>query len=172
MRSSLTSIATTLALVGLLTGQAPAAEAPDDEPWLLPYSGPTRTDVDAMTLDGKVLCGYQGWFNTPGDGTDFGFGHWGQGLERPGGGRFVVDMWPDVAEYNPEDLREVPGLKLPDGSAARLYSAFRKVPVLLHMKWMRQYGIDGVFLSRFIGEAANPARSRHINTVLANVREG
>ena len=37
---------------------------------------------------------------------------------------------------------------------------------------MRQYGIDGVFLSRFIGEAASPARSRHVNTVLANLREG
>src|SRR5216683_3073255 len=69
------------------------------EPWLHPYTGPTRTDVDATTLDGKVLCGYQGWFNTPGDGTDFGFMHWGQGLERPGRGRFTVDMWPEVSEY-------------------------------------------------------------------------
>jgi hypothetical protein len=160
----------TLLVSAALAADAPAA--PPSEPWLLPYTGPTRSDVDATTLDGKVLCGYQGWFNTPGDGTDFGFGHWGQGLERPGGGRFVVDMLPDVAEYSPEDLREVPGLKLPDGSPARLYSAFRKGPVLLHMQWMRQYGIDGVFLSRFIGEAASPVRSRHVNTVLANVREG
>jgi hypothetical protein len=37
---------------------------------------------------------------------------------------------------------------------------------------MRQYGIDGVFLSRFVGETANPARARHVNTILANVREG
>ena len=42
----------------------------------------------------------------------------------------------------------------------------------LHFRWMRQYGIDGVFLSRFIGEAANPHRARHVNTVLAHVREG
>ena len=142
---------------------APAAETPTDEPWLRPCQGPTRTDVDATTLDGKVLCGYQGWFNTPGDGTGFGFTHWGQGLERTNGGRFTVDMWPDVSEYAPEDLREVPGLTMPDGSPARLYSAFRKGPVLLHCCWMRQYGIDGVFLSRFIGEAASPWRSRHVN---------
>jgi hypothetical protein len=141
-----------------------------NEPWLRPYVGPTRTDIDATTLDGKVLCGYQGWFNTPGDGTQFGFTHWGQGLERTNGGRFTVDMWPDVSEY--EDLRAVPGLLMPDGSPARLYSAFRPGPVLLHCKWMREYGIDGVFLSRFIGEANSRERSRHINQVLANAREG
>jgi hypothetical protein len=146
--------------------------AETDDPWLHPYMGPTRTDVDATTLDGKVLCGYQGWFNTPGDGTSFGFTHWGQGLDRPGGGRLTVDMWPDVSEYDAQDLCEVPGLKMPDGSPARLYSAFRKGPVLLHCKWLGQYGIDGVFLSRFVGEAANPARARHVNTVLSHVREG
>src|SRR6516162_10241197 len=77
------------------------------QPWLRPYTGPTRADIDATTLDGKVLCGYQGWFNTPGDGSGFGFVHWGQGLDRPDGGRFTVDMWPDVSEYDPRELREV-----------------------------------------------------------------
>ena len=81
-------------------------------------------------------------------------------------------MWPDVSEYDPQDLCEVPDLKMPDGSPARLYSAFRKGPVLLHCKWMRQYGIDGVFLSRFVSETTSPARARHVNTVLASVREG
>jgi hypothetical protein len=156
----------------LILSAALAADPPADEPWRKPYDGPSRTDIDATTLDGKVLCGYQGWFNTPGDGTNFGFTHWGQGLDRPDGGRFTVDLWPDVSEYDPRDLCEVPGVKLPDGSPARLYSAFRKGPVLVHCEWMRQYGIDGVFLSRFVGEAANPARSRHVNQVLANIREG
>ena len=155
---------------GSLAAQTPSSDA--DQPWLRPYTGPTRTDIDATTLDGKVLCGYQGWFNTPGDGTDFGFVHWGSGLDRPGSGRLTVDMWPDTSEYDPQDLCDVPSLKMLDGSPARLYSAFKKGPVLLHFKWMRQYGIDGVFLSRFIGEAASPARARHVNTVLASVREG
>ena len=171
-RLSLASSGDGLALLGLLASRALAADAARRRTVAAPLYGPTRADVDATTLDGKVLCGYQGWFNTPGDGTGFGFVHWGQGLDRPGGGRFTVDMWPDVSEYDPEDLCEVPGLKMPDGSPARLYSAFRKGPVLLHTRWMRQYGIDGVFLSRFIGEAASPARPRHVNTVLASVREG
>src|SRR5512135_684987 len=97
---------------------SPAAEAKagGDEPWLRPYEGPTRMEIDATTLDGKVLCGYQGWFNTPGDGSGFGFVHWGQGLERTNGGRFTVDMWPDLSEYDPQDLHEVTGLTMPDGS--------------------------------------------------------
>jgi hypothetical protein len=142
------------------------------EPWLVPYTGPTRGDVNVTTLDGKVLCGYQGWFSTPCDGAGFGFTHWGRALDMPDRARFVVDMWPDVSEYDPADLCEVPGLKMPDGTPARLYSAFRKGPVLLHCQWMRQYRIDGVFLSRFVSEASVPRRARHVNMVLANVREG
>ena len=45
-------------------------------PWLRPYEGPTRADVDATTLHGKVLCGYQGWFRCPGDETEEGWVHW------------------------------------------------------------------------------------------------
>lgn len=164
------SLAVILSLVYALS-TAPAQPAAADDPWLHPYTGPTRADINATTLDDKVLCGYQGWFNTPGDGTPFGFTHWGHNLGAPDA-RFTIDMWPDVSEYDPADLAPVPGLLMPDGSPARLYSAFRKGPTLVHFKWMREHAIDGVFLSRFVAESANPSRARHINTVLANVREG
>lgn len=147
------------------------AAPPDERPWLYPYSGPERNDIDPSTLDGKVLCGYQGWFNTPGDGTHFYFGHWGDRLGLPGG-RITVDMWPDTSDYNPADLAAVPGWFMPDGSPAKLYSGFRPGPAMVHFHWMRQYGIDGVFLSRFEGETTSPDRFRHINQVLANVRAG
>lgn len=157
---------------GIVSGEPPAEKADlNVRPWLRGYEGPTRTDIDANTLDGKVLCGYQGWFNTPGDGTPFSFGHWGEHLEKPGG-VFGVDMWPDVSEYAAADLVDVPGVTMPDGSAARLYSGFKLGPTLVHFRWMREHGIDGVFLSRFVGETLDTARARHVNQVLANVREG
>jgi hypothetical protein len=174
-RACYAAVVVVLTFMILLSGDTRAAQTAAgnaDEPWLHPYSGPTRSDVDATTLDGKVLCGYQGWFNTPGDGTNFGFGHWGNRLDQPEGGRFTVDMWPDTSEYDPRDLCDVTGLKMPDGSPARLYSGFRKGPTLVHFKWMREYGIDGVFLSRFVSETTSPARARHVNMNLANVREG
>jgi hypothetical protein len=161
---------TLLTMTFVMVAEAESNEQDGGEPWLRPYLGPTRTDVDATTLDGKVLCGYQGWFNTPGDGTEFGFHRWGHDLGK--GGPFTVEMLPDVSEYDPADLSAVAGVTLPDGSPVQVYSAYRKGPVLLHTQWMREYGIDGVFLSRFIGDAGNPQRSRHVNQVLANVREG
>src|SRR2546427_746895 len=111
----------------MMTAAASDSEAVAD-PWLRPYAGPTRDDVDATTLDGKVVCGYQGWFNTPADGAGFGFTHWGQGLDRTGGGRFTIDLWPDVSQYDPQDLCDCPGVKMPAGTPARPYSACRKGP--------------------------------------------
>src|SRR5438093_7355788 len=51
-------------------------------PWLDPYQGPTRNDIDASTLNKKVLCGYQGWFGCTGDEADQGWVHWSRDRSR------------------------------------------------------------------------------------------
>ena len=48
------------------------------------------------TPEGLLLCGYQGWFNTPGDGSGRGWRHY-----RGTDGRFDadsagIDCWPDI----------------------------------------------------------------------------
>ena len=36
---------------------------------LKPYDGPSVPGVKNESLNGKVMCGYQGWFNAEGDGA-------------------------------------------------------------------------------------------------------
>ena len=59
-RISLTSTATATAFawLGLLTSLAPAAGAwaPDDEPWLHPYAGPSRSDVEWTRRRSTARC--------------------------------------------------------------------------------------------------------------------
>ncbi|HEU0067757.1 MAG TPA: hypothetical protein VFQ26_00665, partial [Nitrospiraceae bacterium] len=55
--------------------------------------------VDAHTLRHKVLCGYQGWFRCPGDGTDEGWLHWSRDSRQVTPDSLTVEMWPDMSEY-------------------------------------------------------------------------
>lgn len=135
-----------------------------------PYTGTTTTGVDPSTLTGKVLCGYQGWHAADGDGLGRGWYHWqSRGGLKPG--QCAFDLWPDVSELG-ADERYVTPFKFADGRPAELYSAFNRATVLRHFKWMQDYGIDGVFVQRFIGEVQGPLGLRQFNTVLDHCREG
>jgi hypothetical protein len=127
--------------------------------------------VDATTLEHKNLFGYQGWFLCPGDGSAVNdWTHW----FRDGGptaADLTVDMWPDTSELAPDELYPT-DLRYPDGSAARLYSAYDARTVARHFTWMRQAGIDGVALQRFLSEVGDPARLAARDQVARNVRAG
>ena len=113
--------------------------------------------MDTTTLAGKTMCGYQGWFNAEGDGMQRGFRHWTKGGGRLGPGNAKFDLWPDVSELPPA-ARVPTGFQHPDGRVAEVFSSFRRETVLLHFQWMRDYGIDGAFVQRFIHEHALPVR--------------
>ncbi len=114
---------------------------------------------------GLVMAGYQGWFAAEGDGSNRGWYHY-----RGRGGVFApgntnVDFWPDVREYS--KTYKSP-FSFADGSPAYLYSPYDEESVDLHFKWMKEYGIDGVHMQRFVGEVKNPSGKRHFNQVLRN----
>jgi len=138
---------------------------------LQPYTGPVVRGVDASTLTGKVMCGYQGWFNVEGDGAERGNVHWikHRGPLAPGNAK--IDLWPDVSELGAAE-RFATGFHFADGRTAEVFSSFKQATVLRHFQWMRDYGIDGAFVQRFAGGLRDPRALRHNNTVLAHCREG
>jgi hypothetical protein len=134
-----------------------------------PYTGPAEKGVDASTLAGKVMCGYQGWFGADGDGFGTGFRHWAKGRTfEPGSAN--IDLWPDVSELDPDERYDTP-FKLKDGSTAQVFSSTNPKTVARHFQWMKQYGIDGVFVQRFIVDVGGAGGLDRVNTVLDHCRE-
>ena len=129
--------------------------------------------AEATTLAGKLMMGYQGWFGCPGDGSAANkWQHWFKTSSLASTDNVNVDMWPEVSEYDPDELCPS-ALPRPDGAPAPLYSAYRSKTVLRHFRWMKDYGIDGVFVQRFtanlVGDSLNFAFR---NQVLQNARAG
>ena len=141
--------------------------------WII-LAGPfaSAQSIDPSTLTDKVVCGYQGWFLAPGDGnpSSVGWRHWSRDTDNIGPGFYTIDMWPDVSEYEPDQLFDAPGVQLLDGNQGKLFSSITPKTVDLHFKWMRDYGIDGVFLQRFVSELGDPRFFDIRNQVLNNLR--
>lgn len=113
---------------------------------------------------GLVMAGYQGWFNAPDDGAGRGWYYYtGRNGFRPGS--CSIDMWPDVSEYEKTYQTE---FQFADGTPAYVFSSFDESTVHTHFRWMKEYGIDGVFMQRFVGEIKNPKGKKHFNKVLAS----
>jgi hypothetical protein len=139
---------------------------------LSPYEGPSNRGVDTTTLVGKVMCGYQGWFNCEGDGAELGWTHWARDRDKPlGPGNVTVDLWPDVSEYDEDELYTT-AFSYPDGTPAKTFSSHNRKTVIRHFKWMRDYGIDGAFVQRFTHSLHDKTKRYHKDKVLSSAREG
>jgi hypothetical protein len=122
-----------------------------------------------QTLTGSVMCGYQGWFNCPDDGANRGWVHWGSsGRFEPG--YCTIDLWPDVSEYEPDELFPS-GFQYENGETAYVFSSYNRKTVLRHFKWMQDYNIDGAYLQRFATETYGGTSLNHRDTVLAHCKE-
>lgn len=137
---------------------------------MLPFSGSSKPGVNTKTLTGKVMSGYQGWFNAPDDGAGQGWSHWSsRGRFEPGACK--IDLWPDVAELDADERFATPFVHS-DGRPAEVFSSFNRKTVLRHFKWMQDYELDGVFVQRFITSTVDANALQHVNVVLSNCREG
>jgi hypothetical protein len=113
---------------------------------------------------GLVMAGYQGWFTAMGDGADRNWHHYEKGGKfEPG--ICSIDFWPDVSEYTKTYKT---AFKYSDGTDAYVYSPYDEESVDLHFKWMKDYGIDGVFMQRFVSEIKSVKGKNHFNKVLTN----
>ena len=161
-----------LAAAMMAGGTLLAADAFKPPNPLQPYVGPSNHGVDTSTLTGKVMTGYQGWFNCEGDGAGLGWTHWARRSSKPfAPGNVTVDLWPDISELTVGE-RFTTGFKFADGRSAEVFSSFNRETVLRHFRWMREYGIDGVFVQRFANGLEDEATRHHKDVVLANCREG
>lgn len=132
-----------------------------------PGGEPARAQViDATSLSKKVLCGYQGWFRAPGDPAGEGWRHWSRSSSRITPDSLTFEMWPDMTEAKDEEKYPAPGFTNPDGTQAYLFSSAHPRTVERHFRWMEQYGIDGVFVQRFLVSLGDPS----LNRVLGHVR--
>lgn len=169
--STLVWLTASAVLIPMLVAKGqPGGREKAREPEMTPYRGPSEKGVDCSTLTGKVMCGYQGWHAAEGDACGRGWYHWtGRNGFKPGSTN--VELWPDVSELD-ADERYATAFKTADGKAAEVYSAINAKTVLRHFKWMKDYGLDGVFVQRFAAEVFNPAGRWQFTTVLKNCREG
>ncbi len=162
-----------LGLQAVLGQGTPSPRGPFATTWdeayarMKPFQGERQPGTDPATLAGKVICGYQGWFLAPGDGSGAGWVHYGPADFKPG--ICTVDLWPDMTEATPGESYPTP-FYFANGDVATVFSSYNARTVDRHFRWMADYGIDGAFLQRFANELKTPQSYDHLNAILDNVR--
>jgi hypothetical protein len=136
--------------------------------------------ADPSRLEGKVLVGYQGWFRCPSDGSGSGFtkGHWflagpkGPDSLHPGKRRWIVDMMPDVSGMDKSSLCDVPG-KTKGVKPIQVFTSFAPATQQTHFRWMREYGIDGALVQRFVNRMPQDyaENDRVLKNIMAAARD-
>ena len=100
-----------------------------------------KSSISYDSYKGLAMAGYQGWFSCEGDGSPCTRGYFREN------GSPIVDMLPEMLEY--VRTYDAPAT-MPDGSPLQVYSAMDYSSVDLHFRWMKEYGLDGVFMQRFL----------------------
>ena len=108
---------------------------------------PSTSASSYSEFTGKSVAGYQSWFKT---GTPTaGWFHW-NGTTQPSAGKLNFEVYPDVSEYNDSDLTQTGFAGLGNGNPSKLFNSSNTNVINTHFFWMKNNGIDGVALQRFI----------------------
>lgn len=99
----------------------------------------------------KSVAGYQGWFAA--SESNSGWVHWSANT-RPEVGNFSFEIYPDTRDYQQEILSQTSFDYLGNGESSMLFSSSDVIDK--HFQWMKDAGIDGVALQRFIGDNPYP----------------
>ena len=136
---------------------------------VLAASSSAAAERAADGLSGKVFVGYQGWFGCPHDfQANQAWQHWFVRDVRPE--NLTVELLPSVRDIPEKELCET-GLPRADGHGTiKLFSAQNPVVVAAHFRWMRDAGIDGAAMQRFVSELSDPTKKARGDHVLQNVR--
>ena len=109
---------------------------------------PFASSTEFNNMIGKVVTGYQVWFDTTS------WHHWRNQLpQMPGPGNVGVEMWPaGLEDYltNGADLHDT-GFTMPDGSVGRVFNSQDVSVIRTHHQWLRDAGIAGTAVQRFFG---------------------
>ena len=111
-------------------------------------SVPVLSASSYSEFTGKSVAGYQVWF-AAGNATS-GWVHW-SGNTPPAANKTHVEIYPDVTEYAETDLVQTALANLGNGSLSKLFTSSNKTVIDKHFQWMKEYGIDGAAVQRFIG---------------------
>ena len=112
--------------------------------------------VNASTIRNKVLAGYQGW-----DGARNMWDHWSKDgkVPSPLSKNEHFEMVPQMGEYPAGALHSTDFKYIGNGSAVKLFENSAGGVVDLHVQWMKDYGLDGVLIQRFISECTKSGKA-------------
>jgi hypothetical protein len=112
---------------------------------------PVTSGSSYSEFRGKSVAGYQAWFTASSSNSSW--VHWSANV-RPVKGNLSFEIYPDVIDYNAGNLYQTGFANLGNGDPSRLFSSADVIDT--HFKWMKDTGIDGIALQRFIGNTPYP----------------
>ncbi len=127
--------------------------------------------VDNSSYKGKAMFGYQGWFGHPDDNSPRpNYWHWGN-MDHVGVTSLSIDMLPDMREYCADERYET-AYTYANGDVVPVFSSGNRATVKRHMKWVRDFNTDGVWVQRFISEYNDRVVMAFRDSTTVFVKEG